>query len=85
MKYFSALFQARARIANDAMYRTLAEKVVDMESDLSAIRAELSKVASSFAVVEKILGLIGWLRMMGHGWLLRLLARPISRERAPPR
>lgn len=55
MKYFSALFQARARIANDAMYRALAEKVVGMESELSAIRAELSKVASSLAVVEKIL------------------------------
>jgi hypothetical protein len=55
MKYFSALFQSRARIANDAMYRALAEKFVGMESELSAIRAELSKVASSLAVVEKIL------------------------------
>lgn len=55
MKYFSALFQARARIANDAMYRALAERAVGMESELSAIRAELSKVASSLAVVEKIL------------------------------
>jgi hypothetical protein len=55
MKYFSALFQARARIANDAMYRALAEKVVGMESQLSAIRADLAKVAASIAVVEKIL------------------------------
>jgi hypothetical protein len=55
MKYFSALFQARARIANDAMYRELAAKVVGMELQLAAIRAELSKVASSLAMVEKIL------------------------------
>jgi hypothetical protein len=55
MKYFSALFQARARIANDAQYRTLVEKTVGMESELSAIRTELSKVVSSLAMVEKIL------------------------------
>jgi len=55
MKYFSALFQARARIANDAMYRALAEQVVGMQSELSAIRAELAKVAASLAVIEKIL------------------------------
>jgi hypothetical protein len=55
MKYFSALFQARARIANDAQYRALAEKTVGIESELSAIRAELSKLVSSLALVEKIL------------------------------
>jgi hypothetical protein len=55
MKYFSALFQARARSANDVQYRTLAEKALGMESDVSAIRAELSKVVSSLATVEKIL------------------------------
>jgi hypothetical protein len=59
MKYFSALFQARARIANDALYRTLAEKVVATQSEnqvvLSAMRTELSSVAASLAAVEKIL------------------------------
>lgn len=55
MKYFSAVFQARARSANDAQYRTLAEKTVGMESDVAAMRAELSKVVSSLATVEKIL------------------------------
>jgi hypothetical protein len=55
MKYFSALFQARARIANDAQYRALAEKAVGMDADLAAIRAELAKLVSSVAQVEKIL------------------------------
>jgi hypothetical protein len=55
MKYFSALFQARARIADDMTYRVLAEKVVDMKSELAAVRVEISRVASSLAVLEKIL------------------------------
>ena len=55
MKYFSAVFQARARVANEAQYRALAEKTVGMASELSAIRAELAKVVSSLASVEKIL------------------------------
>jgi hypothetical protein len=59
MKYFSALFQARARLANDALYRELAEKAVAAQTEnqaaLSAIRADLSKFATSLATVEKIL------------------------------
>jgi hypothetical protein len=55
MKYFSALFQARARIADAAQYRALAEKTVGMESELSAIRTELAKAATGLATVEKIL------------------------------
>jgi hypothetical protein len=59
MKYFSALFQARARLANDALYRALAEKAVTAQAEnqatLSAIRADLSKIAGSLASVEKIL------------------------------
>jgi hypothetical protein len=59
MKYFSALFQTRARIGNDALYRTLAEKAVAAQSEnqvvLSSIRTELSSVAASLAAVEKIL------------------------------
>ena len=59
MKYFSALFQARARLANDALYRALAEKAVTAQSEnqaaLVAIRSDLTRVASSLASVEKIL------------------------------
>jgi hypothetical protein len=59
MKYFSAIFQARARMANDALYRTLAEKAVAAQSEnqvaLAAIRSDLTRFASSLATVEKIL------------------------------
>ena len=59
MKYFSALFQARARLANDALYRALAEKAVTAQAEnqaaLAAIRADLVKFAGSLATVEKIL------------------------------
>jgi signal transduction histidine kinase len=59
MKYFSALFQARARLANDALYRSLAEKAVTAQAEnqatLAAIRADLAKFAASLATVEKIL------------------------------
>ncbi len=59
MKYFSAAFQARARISEDATYLALAERSVAAQSEnqaeLSAIRAELSKVAASLTAVEKIL------------------------------
>ena len=59
MKYFSAAFQARARIASDTAYRILAEKAVAAEADnraaLAAMQAELTKVAASLAAVEKIL------------------------------
>jgi hypothetical protein len=55
MKYFSAVWQARARIANDEMYRALAEKAVAAQSELYTIRTELSKVTTSLAAIEKIL------------------------------
>jgi hypothetical protein len=59
MKYFSALFQARARLANDAQYRALAEKAIAAQAEnqatLAAIRADLTRFASSLASVEKIL------------------------------
>jgi hypothetical protein len=59
MKYFSAIFQARARLANDALYRALAEKAVAAQSEnqaaLTAIRSDLTRFASSLATVEKIL------------------------------
>jgi hypothetical protein len=59
MKYFSAAFQARARIAAETAYRVLAEKAVAAEAGnqtaLASMRAELTKVAASLAAVEKIL------------------------------
>jgi hypothetical protein len=59
MKYFSAMFQARARLANDALYRVLAEKAVTAQAQnqaaLVAIRADLTRFATSLATVEKIL------------------------------
>jgi hypothetical protein len=59
MKYFSALSQARARMANDALYQALAEKAITAQAEnqaaLSAIRADLTRFAASLATVEKIL------------------------------
>ncbi|HET6725148.1 MAG TPA: hypothetical protein VFH85_04000 [Gammaproteobacteria bacterium] len=59
MKYFSALFQARARIADDARYRALAEKIAAVTAEhqvvLSAMQAELSNLAANVATVERIL------------------------------
>ncbi|MEO8672412.1 MAG: hypothetical protein ABI411_13935 [Tahibacter sp.] len=59
MKYFSAASAVRARIASDDAYRSLAEQAVAAQSEnqasLSAIRAELSSVATRVAAVEKIL------------------------------
>lgn len=59
MKYFSAVFAARARLANDEAYRVLAEKAVasgsDSQASLAAIQAELAKVSASLAAVEKVL------------------------------
>jgi hypothetical protein len=59
MKYFSAIFQARARMANDALYQALAEKAVTVQAEnqaaLAAIRADLTRFGSSLATVERIL------------------------------
>lgn len=59
MKYFSAISQARARLANDGLYRTLAEQAVAAQAEnqtaLAAIRADLARFGSSLATVEKIL------------------------------
>lgn len=59
MKYFSAIFQARARLANDALYQALAEKAIAVQTDnqatLAAIRADLGRVGTSLATVERIL------------------------------
>jgi hypothetical protein len=59
MKYFSAIFQARARLANDALYQALAEKAVAAQTEnqaiLAAIRADLARFGTSLATVERIL------------------------------
>jgi hypothetical protein len=59
MKYFSAIFQARARMANDALYQALADKAVTAQAEnlaaLSAIRADLTRFGTSLATVERIL------------------------------
>jgi hypothetical protein len=59
MKYFSAVSQARARIANDAAHRALAERAATAMSEnqavLISLQTDLSKVAARLAAVEKIL------------------------------
>lgn len=59
MRYASLAFQARARLANDDAYRTLAERAVAAQSQnqasLSAIDSELARLAASLGAVEKIL------------------------------
>lgn len=59
MKYISIIFQARARVANDAQYRELAESVVaaqaQLEAVLSAMQTELSTITKNLTAVEKIL------------------------------
>jgi hypothetical protein len=59
LKYFSAAFQARSRLASESAYRELAEKAVTVQSDnaasLSSIQAELSQIRIRLAAVEKIL------------------------------
>jgi hypothetical protein len=59
MKYVAAIFQAMAQASSDKQYRLLAEKTVTAQSEsqatISAMQADLSKIASSLVAVEKIL------------------------------
>ncbi|MGA7539713.1 MAG: hypothetical protein WBW93_13200 [Steroidobacteraceae bacterium] len=59
VKYISSFFQAWALGAHEKQYRVLAERVVTSQSEgqatLSALRADLSKIASSLAEIQKIL------------------------------
>jgi hypothetical protein len=59
MKYGSAAYAARARLANDTAYQSLVEKLATAQTEsqaaLAAIQAELTKVTASLAGVEKIL------------------------------
>lgn len=59
MKYFSAVFAARARLAGDEAYRGLAQKAAAAQAEnqaaLAAIQAEMARLAASLAAIEKIL------------------------------
>jgi hypothetical protein len=58
-KYFSAIAQAWAQKSSDRQYRILAEKVTAAQTQtqaaMSGIQADLSKIATTLAAVEKIL------------------------------
>jgi Tfp pilus assembly protein PilO len=59
MKYISAAYQARSRIADDEAYRKLAADAVTAQAGnaatLSAIQSELAELKTRTASVEKIL------------------------------
>ena len=59
MRYFAAVQQARARLANDDAYRQLAESASATQSQiatsLAAMEANLSDVRTRMAAVETIL------------------------------
>jgi hypothetical protein len=59
MRYFAAVQQARARLANDDAYRQLAENASAAQSQivtsLAAMEVNLSEVRARMAAVETIL------------------------------
>ncbi|HEY5106389.1 MAG TPA: hypothetical protein VII73_06400 [Caulobacteraceae bacterium] len=59
MRYFSAIQQARARLANDGAYQQIAEKATaagaETATALASIQAALADVGARLAAVEKIL------------------------------
>jgi hypothetical protein len=59
MRYFSAVQQAKARLANDDAYRQLAAKAADAQAEtavaLASIDATLADLKSRLASLEKIL------------------------------
>ena len=59
MKYFSAVQQAKARLANDELYRQLAAKASATQAEtsqaLTSIDASLSDLKGRIAAIEKIL------------------------------
>ena len=59
MRYYAAVQQARARLANDNAYRELAESASAAQSQiatsLAAMEADLSDVRTRMATVETIL------------------------------
>ncbi len=63
MKYVSAAFAARARLANDGAYQALAEKAVagqaEAQASLTAIQSDLARLSASLTAVETILKQVG--------------------------
>jgi hypothetical protein len=59
MRYFSAMQQAKARLANDDAYRRIAEKAAVAETEtataLTSIQAALSDVGARLSSIEKVL------------------------------
>jgi hypothetical protein len=59
MRYYAAVQQAKARLANDDAYRAVAEKAVSAQADtanaLAAMNVTLADLKSRLAAVEKIL------------------------------
>ena len=63
MRYASAAFAARARLANEGAYRTLAEEAVSgqarTQATLAAIQADLAQLTARLGAVETILKQVG--------------------------
>jgi hypothetical protein len=59
MRYFSAVQQAKARLANDDAYRQVAEKAVATQSEnattLASIQSALADVRARLTAIEKVL------------------------------
>jgi uncharacterized membrane protein len=59
MRYFSAVQQAKARLANDDAYRQVAEKAVATQSEnataLVSIQSALADVRTRLTAIEKVL------------------------------
>jgi hypothetical protein len=59
MRYFSAVQQAKARLANDDAYRQVAEKAVTTQSEnanaLASIQSALADVRTRLTAIEKVL------------------------------
>ena len=59
MRYFSAVQQAKARLANDDAYRQIAQRAIAAQSELgtalSSIQAALADLRTRLTAVEKIL------------------------------
>ena len=63
MRYVSAIQQAKARLANDDVYRRIAETAAAAQSEtataLSAIQAAISEMKGRLSAVETILREVG--------------------------
>jgi Tfp pilus assembly protein PilO len=59
MRYWSAVQQARARLANDDAYRDLAARAASVQAEtaisLNAVNASLAELKSRIGALEKVL------------------------------